>query len=653
MARVACTVMLKDEVTLTAPFLRYHSALFGAENLYVVDNGTTEPHVLEILASFEREGVHVDRSFPTAEHYRGKGDIIGDLVKRLDREANYDFYILLDCDEFVVVRSGSTYTCDPNAIHRHLESFRDEKRILKVNANLSNIPGRSGAFQAAEYSKTIFPHDVLGATDHGHHAGWTREGATDFVPCDIVYVHFHFRPFEEVVRFARQKLAAEMPAGDLEDRDKLSNFTGRGWHLVKYVTGDEESYYRQFKQISNMVLFPELLDRFAAIGTEAPYSTFVRASDETDDLTSGSSDPSAPVERNRPYLIADEASTERVRGWATDPSTPDMPASVRFLVNGTPVWEGECNGLRPDVRGSGHPTDKVGFEFRLPLGSLKAGDQVLTAELRDGTQVRLLVDGRSYEELTLSAHRGQPAMSEPAVSGPTVSGATGTVRPHVTVDEASTARVRGWAVDPAAPDEPVFLRLLVDGVPIWEGTCAEDRRDVLKGGHPTGQVGFDHRLPLDGTIQIGGLLTIQDRSGTPMQLLVAGRAQHEVALTSVAERTDLTSPIYSHIDSFRNGRVRGWVLRTVATPEGLRLLGCCTVALVHQGRIVLSAVADAVRPDVAAALQGEAKCGFMIEAPRSLLSERDLVIRLFVMPERRELTGSPCVLAPSFDFTHV
>jgi hypothetical protein len=73
---------------------------------------------------------------------------------------------------------------------------------LRVTENLSNVPGRPGLFQSADYSKTIFPGGVLLATDHGHHVGESPTGA-GYIQCDIVYAHCHFRPYEEILKFAR------------------------------------------------------------------------------------------------------------------------------------------------------------------------------------------------------------------------------------------------------------------------------------------------------------------------------------------------------------------------------------------------------------------------------------------------------------------
>jgi hypothetical protein len=634
MARIACTVMLKDEVTLTEPFLRYHAALFGAENLYVFDNGTSEPEVLKVLDDYERKGAHVDHSFDTAEDFRNKGTIVGELVERLDAEGNYDLYILMDCDEFVALRTADGYTVEPDAIHRYLDSLIGEHRIIKVNTNLSNIPGSPGRFQVAEYSKTIWPRGVMGVTDHGFHSGWSRNGSTDVVACDIVYVHFHYRPFAEVVRFARQKLSAEVPPEDLEDMERLRNFKGRGWHLVAYLLDDEENYYNQFRGLSNIIRFPEILARFKEIGGEVPYSGFIRTIDGLE-RQPGTEDGGSVSGGNQPFLVIDEATADHVRGWATDPRTPAESVHLRFLVDGMTVWEHACDGLRSDVKGNGHPTDRVGFDFRIQ----GATGNVLKAELTDGTPVLLFVEGHARQRVTLSPPR---SIASPGF---------GTGSLHLVIDDASAARIRGWAVYLTRPDEPVTLRFHVDGVLVWDGACNLSRPDVVKCGLPTDHVGFDIKLPF---LAPGpGILSIEDRHGMPMQMLIAGHATYEFALPLVAVNQVPSQKIYSHIDSFRNGRVQGWALRTIETPEGPRLLGYCTVAVVQQDRIIGHTVADAVRLDVAEALQSEPRCGFNIEIPRSSAAVgSNIVFSLFIMPERYEVAGSPCVMAPRFELVH-
>lgn len=506
MARVACTVMLKDEVTLTAPFLDYHAALFGFENLYVVDNGTTEPEVLAVLERFESAGGHVDRSFSTRDDYHRKGEIIGSLVQRLDATADYDLYLLLDCDEFVVVKEKSGYSCDPIDIHQNLDRMIGGKKIFRVNVNLSNIPGRPGVFQVADYAKTIFPHGTMGVTDHGHHGGWTLEGNKEFLPCDIAYVHFHYRPYEEVVRFSRQKLEIHLSQEELDDPETLKAYKGRGWHLVGNLLAGAKGYYAQFENLQAVFDFPELTERFRRIGSEMPFSTFVLA-DTTSKLSSMT-------------VMVDEATNARVRGWAWDKSSPEQSVFLNFRVNERIIWSGICDQPRPDVRESGVPTEAVGFNFLLPDGVL-AGSTLM-------------------------------------------------------VDDAVGAR----------------QRLIVSSI---------------------------------------------ERDDYPL-----AEAQAGMGPASAGE-------IYSHVDSFKNGRIQGWALRSVPTPEGPRLLGSCTIAVTYDGQVVARAVAGIPRPDVSVAMQSDDRCGFLIDIPRHLGNPSvGATFKLLVLPENQEIVGSPCLAAPVF-----
>lgn len=53
MVRVACTLMQKNERALLRPWLEYHGHLFGMSNIFLFDNGSTEPNVLQLLNEYE------------------------------------------------------------------------------------------------------------------------------------------------------------------------------------------------------------------------------------------------------------------------------------------------------------------------------------------------------------------------------------------------------------------------------------------------------------------------------------------------------------------------------------------------------------------------------------------------------------------------
>nr|WP_321983184.1 glycosyltransferase family 2 protein [uncultured Lichenicoccus sp.] len=520
MAKVACMVMLKNERTLTSLFIGYHADLFRAENMFVFDNGSTDPEVLAALERLEARGGHVERGFDSPGDFRRKGTVLGDLIKRLDRESDYDFYIPLDCDEFVAMRSGDGFTAEPDRIHAYLDALRDRRDILHVTLNLSNLLGTPDRFRAAPYSKTIYPRETFLHMDHGYHTGVVRDGSSPYHACDLVYVHFHYRPYAEVVEFARQKLRMELSDAQIDDPEFLRDFTGMGRHMVPYLLGGSEAYYSQFRSPSQWIDFPELEEHFEVLGLTSPFRAF-----------------RLPALAEAPVAVA----------------APKLPA--------------------------------------------------------------------------------------PPPPAP----------PLLAVDEASADRIRGWALNQAAPEQPLVLRFVVDGLTVWEGACDQPREDVRKAGHPTDRVGFNFAIPASKSAPGEGRLTILDQAGRPVRMLHEQRSHLEIILREARKVAITAPPMVSHIDSFRNGRMQGWVLRNLVTPEGLHRSGGCTVALVHGDRIVAQVKADLVRRDVARAMSSTEECGFTIEVPPSLLAlDRKTVLRLFVMPERLELSGSPCVAAPSF-----
>jgi hypothetical protein len=198
-------------------------------------------------------------------------------------------------------------------------------------------------------------------------------------------------------------------------------------------------------------------------------------------------------------------------------------------------------------------------------------------------------------------------------------------------------------MEAANPDTPLRLRFLLDGRPVWEGTCDGIRRDVRESGHPAERVGYDFAPSVDATT--GSVLTIEDGGGRRLRFMYGGHAVLEAPLEPASAPAEGDCAIYSHIDHFRHGRIQGWVLRGVAAPDGEKRLGGCKIALEREGVILVEVIADLDRPDVARGMAGDPRCGFVVAVP-SLTGRRNSILRLFVMPERRELHGSPCVTAP-------
>ena len=264
--RVACLLMQKNERRLLEPWIAYHSALFGLENLFVFDNGSVDPVVIEILELYRARGLNVDYSFHTRADFEGKGSVIARTIQNLDAgEAPCDFHFPLDCDEFVVVGGPDDgLVSGKTAVEQALQPYLNDKRVLTVSSRYRNSPLHPDRYLPGETNKCFFARGTCRSLDTGYHLG--RAVDTDEqVKTPIVYVELRFRPYREYQFFARQKL-----------RERVGEFTksrlrahkaarGAGNHLVDYVLMSQEEYLASFSD-SGRVYFPELRRLLSDLG---------------------------------------------------------------------------------------------------------------------------------------------------------------------------------------------------------------------------------------------------------------------------------------------------------------------------------------------------------------------------------------------------
>jgi hypothetical protein len=262
MPHVACVMMQKDEAILLAPWLTYHGHLFGHENLYVIDNGSTDPGVLETLRRFEAMGVHVDYSHATRDDYLNKGDVVGAAIRALDAQGHYDFFFPTDCDEFIIKQVDGGFSCDRDTIHGYLDTLRDEPQTLRMRYQLDNHPLLADCYVHAGSSKTFFARDCFGWTDHGHHCDGSRKAAGSRFTA-LLHAHFHHMPFERLRQAARQRWIGEV---DIDDREKLIGYQGDSAHLARYLLMTADEYYGQFaaKVLVHFPVLRALLHRLGA-----------------------------------------------------------------------------------------------------------------------------------------------------------------------------------------------------------------------------------------------------------------------------------------------------------------------------------------------------------------------------------------------------
>lgn len=492
MATIACLIMMKNEQTLIEPWLLYHADLFGMENLYVFDNGSTDAHSLAVLKKYEQQGLNIDRFFTTPSAYAHKGDIIGLMVKALDGLNKYDFFVPMDCDEFLMLRdpgSESGYTASKERIIGYFDSIdANDGRILRVSEALTNVLGQTGMFRSVFSSKTIYPKNSLVETDHGYHNA-TSSRAAEYREVDLAYAHFHYRPYEELMRFAREKLRMALTDTQMDNKVTLSNFKGRGSHLVEYFMSDAETYYGRFRHVPTAIRLPELTERFFALGVAVPFSYF-----------------ELPKETFR-NLVIDSIEHDWIQGWARDRTNPTQPLFTQLLLDNVPFVEMICDEPRADVMADGYETDQVGFRVRLPEAVLDGFSHSLSARDLEGNAIALSLNNVIFQSINISADAFLP------------------IRSHI--DGVTDGFVRGWVLNVVDNQEGIDFKgscsviLVNDSKLIAEAVADLERPDVssVLGGDT--RCGFRFELPpggMAGDISIYVMPGMRALYGSPFNL---------------------------------------------------------------------------------------------------------------------------------------
>lgn len=264
--RIACIMMQKNEASLLWPWIRYHAELFGAENLYIFDNGSSCDSVLGCLQKAVALGVHVDKRYWRQDDFNRKGEILTELIQSLDAEGRYDFYLPMDCDEFVACAINDGLSLEKEDILATLASHQGSNCVLMISHKLHNNPCRPNVFSLNLSSKKcFFARNTCEWLDKGYHHGRARNGGTQ-VATDIVYVEFHYRPYRSQRDANRQKLTGLVPDFSRRSLKIYAEKRRSGFHCARELLLSEHDYIKQFIDTKEIILFSQIFSRFEVLG---------------------------------------------------------------------------------------------------------------------------------------------------------------------------------------------------------------------------------------------------------------------------------------------------------------------------------------------------------------------------------------------------
>lgn len=232
-------MMQKNETELIDKWIEFHGKLFGFENLYIFDNGSTDTLCIESLKKFERLGVNITWDHNTPQHFEQKGEIVGEKIKELESLELYHYFLPLDCDEFLgVISENGNISFDINDINKELYHLSGRDEILLIKGHYYNSPISDVHFSFRSNRKCFFYKGNFESIDIGYHWGKNKHSNIE-IRTNLIHVHFHNKPFIEAKKYAAQKLKSRV---DIYNLKELKEFDGRGAHLKNYFFINEFNY---------------------------------------------------------------------------------------------------------------------------------------------------------------------------------------------------------------------------------------------------------------------------------------------------------------------------------------------------------------------------------------------------------------------------
>ena len=266
--KVACLMMQKDETELLEKWILYHGDIFGFEHLYIWDNGSTRSEILPLIEKYSYRGVNFLDGARRHEKYREKGVFIGKQIKSLEKFKYYDFFLPMDCDEFLCLREpiGTNLETSKEEILRAFSALPPQANLFQIGWNYPNNIRETRSFYGWEFDKKFVRKDTFVRMDHGGHCIETFKG-DPVTQSPFAFIHFCFRTFRDAQQNARDKLVltpeiAELPVEEI-----------RKHRVARFLLMNEDEYTREFVDVKNTARFraPHLEEFFAKYGRRIPF----------------------------------------------------------------------------------------------------------------------------------------------------------------------------------------------------------------------------------------------------------------------------------------------------------------------------------------------------------------------------------------------
>jgi hypothetical protein len=255
MSKIAILTMQKNESVILPMWVDYYSKIFGIENLFVFDNGSTIQEVKEYLNRIKLQGCNIIAADERSD-FQNKGRLLLRKARELFLQG-FDFAYFADADEFLIVVDNEVPQIKKEEILiKFDELVKAESAITRIGLGWFNIPNTSKLYlDKYGTQKVILRSDVSNEVDLDlgfHMYDWGQRRDIDlfgkFNPSAFGLLHFHNKPYSDYILFAKMKLEGRV---DLNNLNELKKYNGAGSHLIEAIVNGEAAYYHSFESKIN------------------------------------------------------------------------------------------------------------------------------------------------------------------------------------------------------------------------------------------------------------------------------------------------------------------------------------------------------------------------------------------------------------------
>lgn len=265
--RIALLMMQKNEDLLLGPWIRYHTNFTANSSIFIFDNGSSKPAVIEKLAEAEQDGIHIIRHYNTPEDYLNTGNIFSEFIQNLDRQDPHDFYFPIDCDEFLACQTQSGLSCRTEDLHNQLRSWLGSQQVLVIPRKHYANPYQPNRYIEINHTqKCFFSQGTCESLSHGFHKATTAAGHGQQITT-IIYFEFHHKPYPQHRQLTTQKLEPIF-RGKAMSRRNLIEYAATlktNFHCAFELLQTEYDYIRYLAKNSSREEHRCLLDRFSEL----------------------------------------------------------------------------------------------------------------------------------------------------------------------------------------------------------------------------------------------------------------------------------------------------------------------------------------------------------------------------------------------------